>query len=150
MFQKMLQGGGGGIGESILDIVYLNGDNKMGVVAIDSSFGQTNNPPSFSTDKIVCNANNNSFSGVCFQVDNTLYMGVLVDLELVYATGGVYGGLTTQSGKSYSTRISQVNIESNKVVIDVTNTTNYVTLWANNTRKLNIKGIYLIKKKIDE
>ena len=146
MFQKMLQGGSGGSGESILDIVYLNGDNKMGVVAIDSSFGQTNNPPSFSTDKIVCNSNNDSFSGVCFQIDNTLYSGVLVDLELVYATIGIYGGLTIQSGKSYSTKISQVDINKNKVVIDVTNTTNYVTLWSNNTRKLNIKGIYLIKK----
>ena len=146
MWQKMLQGGSGGSGESVLDTVYQNGDNKMGVVAIDSSFGQTNNPPSFSTDKIVCNSNSNSYSGVCFQVDNTLYSYVLVDLELVYATIGVYGGLTTQSGKSYSTRISQVNITSNRVVIDVTNNTNYVTLWANNTRKLNIKGIYLIKK----
>ena len=146
MFQEILQCGSGGSGESIIDIVYLNGDNKMGVVALDSSFGQTNNPPSFSTDKIVCNSNSNSFSGVCFQVDNTLYSGVLVDLELVYATVGVYGGLTIQSGKSYSTKISQVNIASNKVTIDVTNTTNYVTLWANNTRKLNIKGIYLIKK----
>ena len=146
MFQQMLQGGGGESGESVIDIVYLNGDNKMGVVALDSSFGQTNNPPSFSTDKIVCNSNIDSFSGVCFQVDNTLYSWVLVDLELVYATVGVYGGLTTQSGKSYSTIISQVNITTNKVIIDVTNTTNYVTLWANNTRKLNIKGIYLIKK----
>ena len=146
MYQEMLQGGSGGSGESVIDTVYLNGDNKMGVVALDSSFGQTINPPSFSTDKIVCNSNNNSYSGVCFQVDNTLYIGVLVDLELVYATGGVYGGLTIQSDKPYSTRISQVNITSNKAVINVTDTTNYVTLWANNTRKLNIKGIYLIKK----
>ena len=146
MWQKMLQGGGGGSEESVLDIVYLNGDNKMGVVALDSSFGQINNPPSFSTDKIVCNSNSYSFSGVCFQVDNTLYSSVLVDLELVYATVGVYGGLTIQSGKSYDTKISQADITTNKVIIDVTNTTNYVTLWANNTRKLNIKGICLIKK----
>ena len=146
MWQEILQGGGGGSEESVLDIVYLNGDNKMGVVALDSSFGEPNNPPSFSTDKIVCNSNNNSFSGVCFQVDNTLYSGVLVDLELVYAKVGAYGGLTTQSGKSYSTKISQINIEKNKSAIDVTDTTNYVTLWSNNTRKLNIKGIYLIKK----
>ena len=146
MFQEILQGGSGGSGENVLDIVYLNGDNKMGVVALDSSFGQANNPPSFSTDKIVCNANNESFSGVCFQVDNTLYSYVLVDLELVYATKGIYGGLTTQSGKSYSTKISQVDIASNRVTIAVTNNTNYVTLWANNTRKLNIKRIYLIKR----